>query len=343
MTGKTRLLLKDNRASILYEHRCCKQKSFDLVICGLQRTEKFEQTWCRPFDVRNGVFKIKYPFFREVERLKYNGYFKRGTKVLTRCSTIFEHGPNADGPNGGHDHFEYYTFYLGIKNGNHEWKNSDCVPCWIKNYCACFFMKDLYIIGGRIKNKFENERLKTCLRTDFIASKWADIASTKSFRELSASSVYEGRIVLSGGKDFNYGLVTALKSAEAYDHHINKWVEFPDMICARFDHGSVSIGNKLFVIGGSFRNSNSEVFDSKSGMFTLVIQSYLCNYFTKVSAVAIGSKILVFTRHKLSRYGKLDGLTYFVYDVISQEWRREKISGIKRLQYVFDCTRAPID
>ena len=123
MTGKTRLLLKDNRASILYEHRCCKQKSFDLVICGLQRTEKFEQTWCRPFDVRNGVFKIKYPFFREVERLKYNGYFKRGTKVLTRGSNIFEHGPNADGPNGGHEQDnEYYSLYLGIENGNHGWK-----------------------------------------------------------------------------------------------------------------------------------------------------------------------------------------------------------------------------
>ena len=34
-----------------------------------------------------------------------------------------------------------------------------------------------------------------------------------------------------------------------YDHHENKWTYLPDMMDGRYEHGAVSIGNKMFVIG----------------------------------------------------------------------------------------------
>ena len=48
-----------------------------------------------------------------------------------------------------------------------------------------------------------------------------------------------------------------------------KWAYLPDMIEERRDHAAVSIGNKMFVIGGD-KTTNGEVFDSYSRKFKLI-------------------------------------------------------------------------
>ena len=70
------------------------------------------------------------------------------------------------------------------------------------------------------------------------------------------------RLVVSGGLNS-----FSLKLVEAYDHHENKWVSLPDMIRSKYEHGSVSMGNKLFVIGGRL-DLTCEVFDSVSRTFS---------------------------------------------------------------------------
>ena len=44
-------------------------------------------------------------------------------------------------------------------------------------------------------------------------------------------------------------------SVETYDYYENKWTYLPDMIESRCDHASVSMGNKMFVIGGSYTST----------------------------------------------------------------------------------------
>ena len=59
-----------------------------------------------------------------------------------------------------------------------------------------------------------------------------------------------------------------LKSIESYDFHENKWYYFPDMLSPRVNHSAVSIGNKMFMIGGS--KDYCEVFDSVTRKFTYI-------------------------------------------------------------------------
>ena len=84
-----------------------------------------------------------------------------------------------------------------------------------------------------------------CYKYSLINGKWKSIASLNISRYSAACTVFEGKIVVSGG--YNRG---ELKSVEAYDHHKNKWSILPDMIDERYKHGVVSMGNKMFVVGG---------------------------------------------------------------------------------------------
>ena len=76
-------------------------------------------------------------------------------------------------------------------------------------------------------------------------------------RDCAICTVFEGRIVVTGGVNN----LLQLKSVEAYDYYENKWTYLPDMIERRRFHASVSMDNKLFVIGGYYTES-SEVFNS---------------------------------------------------------------------------------
>ena len=96
--------------------------------------------------------------------------------------------------------------------------------------------------------------------------KWNQLTDTKERRYSSACTVFEGNIVVTGGKDY---LIS--NSVEAYDYYENKWNYLPDMIEERYGHASVSIGNKLFVIGG-YKNTNCAVFDSFSRKLLVSIQ-----------------------------------------------------------------------
>ena len=88
---------------------------------------------------------------------------------------------------------------------------------------------------------------------------WTKIADMNEHRKGAACTVYEGKFVVSGS--------FYLKSVEAYDYYENKWNYLPDMIKERFQHASVSMENKLFVIG-RWDTSTCEVFDSFSRKFT---------------------------------------------------------------------------
>ena len=134
-------------------------------------------------------------------------------------------------------------------------------------------------------------------------------------RMFGACTVFEGKIVISGGI-VNNGY-ESLKSVEAYDHVADEWSRLPSMIEARFFHSSVAVRNKLFVIGG-FDSKRCEVYDSGSNRFTaLNATPKFAN--THVKSVLIGGKIIVFSE---------GAETISCYDTEKDEWTEKHFALI---------------
>ena len=80
-------------------------------------------------------------------------------------------------------------------------------------------MKNVYIFGG-FSDKYW---LRGCYKYDTKTRQWIVRASMNDCRRDATCTVFEGKIVLTGGYDGYNGL----KSVEAYDFNENKWDILP--------------------------------------------------------------------------------------------------------------------
>ena len=183
-------------------------------------------------------------------------------------------------------------------------------------YCVCSFMQKLIVIGGCK----DCDTLNSCMAYDIKTNKWTYIASMNVSRKDTSCTVFQGKVVVTGGwirSSFRY-----LKSVEAYCFHENKWTQLPDMLKKRCNSSTVSIGNKMFVISNADFD-NSEVFDSITNKFTLLKKNPHINnidcYLFKIFAIAIpvGYKIHVFI---VEEYKEKRRVSLFCYDIIEKSW-----------------------
>ena len=128
----------------------------------------------------------------------------------------------------------------------------------------------------------------------------------------ASNTVFEGKVVDNGGYS---------NSVEAYDYHENKWNYLPNMIEERNSHATVSMGNKMFVIGG-WNNINCEVFDSFSRTFTKIKADIKVPDITgwNFSALCIGNTVIVF--HGF--YAEHEETIIYTYDVVNEKWSNVK-------------------
>ena len=103
------------------------------------------------------------------------------------------------------------------------------------------------------------------------------------------------------------------------------------MIQKKYCHGSVGLGNKLFVISG-YDNNSCEVNDSNSNVFTEIkeLKPELLHFKT-LPLVNVGYKILVFST--LGYNQKLDKAktkVIFTYDVLKEQWSKEDNKQLSR-------------
>ena len=75
----------------------------------------------------------------------------------------------------------------------------------------------------------------SCLQFDTKQNTWKEVARMNHIRLNAACTVFEGRIVVSGGLKRNVG---ELKTVEVYDHSSDKWSDMPQMINGRHNHSS---------------------------------------------------------------------------------------------------------
>ena len=131
---------------------------------------------------------------------------------------------------------------------------------------------------------------------------WKEVTEMNESRSYASCTVFEGKIVVSGG--YNNGL---LNTVEAYDHIANEWTNMFNMNNRRYFHKSVAIKNKLFIVKGDSTDT-CEVYDSTCKKFVLLktLNNCLVNYKNLEAVVIIGNKLYVFHERKS---------TCFIYDV----------------------------
>ena len=66
---------------------------------------------------------------------------------------------------------------------------------FLENYCACSFTDKVYLMGEATWDK-----RSTCVEFDTKNSTWKEVSGTNDERCDAACTVFEGRIVLSGGE-----------------------------------------------------------------------------------------------------------------------------------------------
>ena len=294
--------------SVLYENRFCYQENFDIIITGLYDDK----------DYSKGIFKVKSPNLTHFESLVSNSKYIEesltfGSSIMIIC--------NQETKKQSFDDLKMCSSSYDLSN------NLVQLPDTRYNYCVCSFMKNHYVIGGIVK--FQRER--TCLRYTTRNSKWENISNLCNARSCAACTVFEGKIVVSGGASDNW---KGSNSVETYDHHDDKWTCLPDRIEERYNHGSVGMGNKMFVIGGSYCTT-VEVFDNVSRKFTHIKQDEL-KFTVKLSVLGIGNQIFAFPKYYNSKIKR-----FYIFDFLNDQWCVKEIE-LPEIEYVISCSKLPV-
>ena len=287
----------------IYENRYCNQNDFSILVCGGKRERNGEFV--------NSVFKLHGS---QLEYYTSIPVARSGYKTAVMNSDLFVL-------------FGYYEYdqlsgtAIKFRNKSKKWSKEKQLILPNKRFSACSFKNNLYVV-------YENRK---CFVYNLKNKKWTQLSRIHEMRFDAPCTVFEGKIVVTGGKYSS----SYRKSVEAYDHYENKWTYLPDMIEERHNHASVSIGNKLFVIGG-YNTSNSELFDSCTRKFTLLRST--CSMALNnsvVQAIGIGNNIVIFSNTYGMWYNKT---RVYSYDIINDHWCTLYVEDLKNLSG-FSCVK----
>ena len=154
---------------------------------------------------------------------------------------------------------------------------------------------------------------------------WTNVAEMNNARVNAACTVFEEKIVITGGSN-RYGI--SLNTVESYDYFSNTWSSMPNMIKGKsFPHSLVTVKNKMFVCG---YGEVLEVFDSTNNKFDKLNLSYMDTEGFAVSGLfSMGNKVYSLSQKKLSSY-----------DVEKKELSEEIFESMKDI-YWFSYTAIP--
>ena len=280
------------KPSVLYEIRYCNQNEFDLCVFNSRKNCTNENVTISFIDFKISVTLNYIPPSRNA----------RKTVVLGRDIYML------DKIRGKGIHTNIFEVYSKTEKVCKQLKSIDNrLHC----FSTCLFMSSIYVIGGF----FGDDYTENCYKYDRIDNSWRQIASLHSKKRTPTCSVFEGKIFATGGMKGG-----SLKSVESFDYHENKWNIISDMIKTRCSHSSVTIGDKLFVIGGYYRTC-SEVYDSNSRKFTMFSLKLPFNpdIYVHSKAVCYDKKI-VFHGYSSNRFSQL-----YVYNVDERKWVTKEI------------------
>ena len=291
-----------NSTSLKITSRYCNQTNFNILVCGGRNIHLEKYSNGVKLLNSNNLYECKnFPHMKEA-RCNFAAVCIKGEVYVF----------------GGNNGKKVEKYSQGTKN----WEYVTDMIDGRKYFCACSLMDNVYIFGGLMGEILnDGHELATCFELNTKCLKWKKLSRMNNASMFSACSVFEGRIVVSGGS-YNFG---RFKTVKAYDHVGNTWENMPNMINARDGHKSVAVKNKLFIVGGLFIH-DCEVFDSTTNKFTLLKQPTKAsgfNLFEPHKVIAIGSKIFVFQ-------GVYEVKTY---DFKNNEWSKELCEATKDIKF----------
>ena len=315
----------NNQFLVLYQNRFCDQEDLSIVVIGGENESK-NANFVKPFLIHNFDFCNKQ-YFPSFSKSRYD---RNTVAPVTSGSDIYIVDD--------YEVSDKHPVKINCYSAN-SWKNLPPVLEKRTNFCICSYMQKLFVIGG---HDGCGSYAKSCMFYDKRNDKWTFTKSMKEGRQNAACTVFEGRIVVSGGCrkklipdrwDLIHE-VFQLKSVEAYDYHDNKWTYFPSMLLPRKNHIAISISSKMFIIGGCFRHGNSsEVFDSFSRKFTYIkSEPKWIRYVSSSRTVCIGQNIYFLVR---SKYGEVN---VYNYEVQTDEFSLKTCWNIEN-NVQFTCVR----
>ena len=187
---KLELLGKD--ISVLYQYRYCDQQEFGVILCGRRdiETEKLTEHVAE----LKGEYLTSLPSMLKVKQACQSAVIGSNVYNVTDDQN-FDSDPSIE----------------ALSNNN--WKLLMSSPHHKKDFTLCSFMKRLFFISG-VKLKAGKPKyyrrvrtsvyLDDCLCFDPKTNEWTIKASMKRIRIKAASTVFRGKIVVTGGMSFFY-------------------------------------------------------------------------------------------------------------------------------------------
>ena len=208
------------------------------------------------------------------------------------------------------------------------------VMSYRKEYCACAFADQIFIMGGW----HSRSTLDSCLQFDTNRTMFKEAARMGARRKEAACAVFKERVVVCGGYD--HGI---LFSAESYDAAEDAWAPMASMTSQRERHALVVVGSKLFAVGGTVdMQSLCETYDDESKKFVPLTSNFEWGrsemlrfglFMHRCEALSVANKIFVFQT--------FDGALAAVYDVSKGEWSWEDITEETECLAHFSCVKLP--
>ena len=296
-----------NKSSKYYTSRYCNQTKYNILICGGMNNE------CKTV---SNVKQIDGKDLNNVKVLPSMTNVRYDSEVVWLKGDVYIFGGYDN--NGWLKSVEKYSHSTNTWNiVAYMYNNRRC-------FCACSCMESISVIGGCY---YANGKwpivTNSCLQFDTKNNNWKEITAMNEARKYAACTVFEGKIVVSGGMDDNHNI---FNTVESYDVIADQWSSMPNMIDGKCGHSLVVVRNKLFVIG--YGSDTCEVFESRSNKF-VALKSPPVDFVELNKAIAIGSKILVFQN---------DTTTVHCYDVDKNEWSEESCEVTRNLGS-FSCVK----
>ena len=298
------------------ESRFCEQESFNILFCGgiIFKEGNNRGKWFLNLKEIDGKSFEGPTVFAELDKTR------QLSKMVNLKSDIYIFGglTNRAAPIKS---IEKYS----LTTNKHEvvadmFDERDC-------FCACALTDKIYFIGGCINI---DTVLDTCLQFDTNVFEFEEVAKMNVARKYAACTVFDGRIVVSGGHD---GRLNWLNSVEAYDPADETWTYMASMIEDRVHHKSAAGRNKIFVIGGHL-SLTCEVFDASCNKFVALkisLQIDQLNLEEPVEAIVNGKNFYVFTHYPTN---------VICYDLDKDEWSEQKCEAIGD-HHNFCCLKIP--
>ena len=299
-----------NKPNINYTRRYCNQNKYNFLICG-----GYDKRLNRVVDKVNTIDGSNINFVRVVSPMNQ---CRKNFEAVYLKGEVYVFG-GYDNANNLVKSVERYSPLTNTWNVlTNMFDNRD-------RFCACAFMNKIFIFGGSFYNKKENRLLTTssCLEFDRIKLSFEEKTRMNEVRRYAACVVFQGSVVVSGGKNYNGN---DSKTVESYEVFANKWTSMPNMLKVNSYHNLVVVKDKLFVIGRE--RESCEVFDNVCKKFVALKPKTNITY---SKCMQIVNKFFIFQETRSS---------LICYDVDKDEWSEEPCEVTKHL-YDFSLTKLP--